>query len=788
VNLIHYATGVKFFYRTKIATMAAVFLLATIVLSSTPAPAIAAVEQTETSETTYQVVEGNSPYILVESTITQSNNKPPKVESYSCTMYRQESYESYESYRSYDYLYSYWVSGYWYWGYYYPGYYQSVYGWRTHYEWVTRYRTVSYLDTCTRTTNYVVGSYEGAIPLEASSVTATVNGRSASITKLKSYETDGIKYRDVRVNSANINYGQTRTIQLSYKLVSGAVRSSSVTRINAAYVGFCPIGYGRTGGKVSLYIPKHFTLGRHSSKWSLTTNLNHSIFTWEDNNNMYSTLGCVSANDLSKSNKITVTAPSGKRVSVYAWPGDQLWAEKVGQYLTDRLDTLETFTGLALTAESSELKIAESGFADLSGNFSGTYDPATGLIQLSEQYDEETTIHELSHVWFSDGMPRWLAEGSAQWVSKRLLEGSQSGPFLPLQKSECVMFDPKKVLPGKAVSLDRFTASSIGTQTDSQVLAAQYALSCGTVALILDTYSASERTAFLTSILKVNSESPWGSDVSDTSTVFRRIADAAAIAYENPNVTNVDAWLRKINMGALVGIEADPVLNDANRVNALKAFGNLAFRLRGLGWSGLDAPFSIRQQFADGDYEVSSKIGEALGILPVSFPFYTPTEIADSAFREQYRSGYSPESVVASIIESGSKLELVGRDWWSNHGFVNAIGAFLLGDPEVLRDEALVAMRDGESRSLADASSAAARSAEWSGFIGALILVLAALALAWVAYRRIRNEPIVPRQMRGISTSLVERTKKYSSRSCDSIKRLKAHVREFPQRLKGKRY
>jgi hypothetical protein len=784
VNLIHYATGVKAFYRTKIAIMAAVFLLATIVLSITPAPANAAVEQTETSETTYEVVEGNSPFVLVKSTITQSNNKPPKVESYSCTMYRQESYESYESYRSYDYLYSYWVSGYWYWGYYYPGYYQSVYGWRTHYEWVTRYRTVSYLDTCTRTTNYVVGSYEGAIPLEASSVTATVNGRSASITKLKSYETDGIKYRDVRVNSANINYGQTRTIQLSYKLASGAVRSSSVTRINAAYVGFCPIGYGRTGGKVSLYIPKHFTLGRHSSKWSLNTNSNHSIFTWEDNNNMYSTLGCVSANDLSKSNKITVTAPSGKRVSIYAWPGDQLWAEKVSQYLTDRLDTLETFTGLALTAESSELKIAESGFADLSGNFSGTYDPATGLIQLSEQYDEETVIHELSHVWFSDGMPRWLAEGSAQWVSKRLLEGSQTGPFLPLQKSECVMFDPKKVLPGKAVSLDRFTASSIGTQTDIQVLAAQYALSCGTVALILDTYSASERTAFFTSILKVNSESPWGSDVSDTSTVLRRIADAAAIAYENPNVTNIDAWLRKINMGALVGIEADPELNDANRVNAIKAFGNLAFRLRGLGWSGLDAPFSIRQQFADGDYDVSSKISEALGILPVSFPFYTPTEIADSAFREQYRSGYSPESVVASIIESGSKLELVGRDWWSNHGFVNAIGAVLLGDPEVLRDEALVAMRDGESKSLADASSAAARSAEWSGFIGALILVLAAVALAWVAYRRIRNEPIVPRQMRGISTSLVERTKKYSSRSRDSIKRLKAHVRKFPQRLK----
>ena len=774
----------KAFYRTKIAIMAAVFLLATIVLSSTPAPANAAVEQTETSETTYEVIEGKSPYILVESTITQSNNKPPKVESYSCTQYRVESYESYESYQSYEYLYSYWVSGYWYWGYYYPGYYEDVYGYRTRYRYVTRYRTVSYLDTCTTTTNYVIGSYEGAIPLEATSITATVNGRSASITKLKSYATNGIKYRDVRINSSNIGYGKTRTIQLSYKLASGAVRSSSVNRINAAYVGFCPIGYGRTGGKVSLYIPKHFSLVSRPSQWALNTSSNHSIFTWEDKNNMYSTLGCVSASDLSKSNKITVTAPSGKRVSIYAWPGDQLWAEKVSRYLTDRLDTLETFTGLSLTAESNELKIVESGFADLGGNFSGVYDSETGLIQLSEQYDEETTIHELSHVWFSDGMPRWLAEGSAQWVSKRLLEGSQTGPFLPLQKSECVLFDPKKVLPGKAVSLDRFTASSIGTPTDSQVLAAQYALSCGTVALILDTYSAPERTAFFTSILKVNSESPWGSDVSDTSTVFRRIADAAAIAYENPNVTNIDAWLRKINMGALVGIEADPELSDANRANAFKAFGNLASRLRGLGWSGLDAPFSIRQQFADGDYDVSSKIGAALGILPVSFPFYTPTEIADSAFREQYRSGYSPESVVAAITESGSKLELVGRDWWSNHGFLNAIGAILLGNPEVLRDEALAAMRNGESKPLVEASSAAARSAEWSGFIGALMLVAAAVALAWVAYRRIRNEPIVPRQMRGFATSLATRVKKHSSRARDSIKRWKAHAQKLLKRLK----
>ena len=303
MNRIHYAIGVKAFYRTKTVIMAAVFLLATIVLSSTPAPANAAVEQTETGETTYQVVEGNSPYVLVKSTISASNNKPPKVESYSCTQYRQEAYNSYESYQSYDYLYSYWVSGYWYWGYYYPGYYQSVYGWKTHWKWVTRYRTVSYLDTCTRTTNYVVGSFEGAIPLEASDITATVNGRSASITKLKSYETDGIKYRNVRVNSASINYGQTRTIQLSYKLASGAVRSSSVTRINAAYVGFCPIGYGQTGGKVSLYIPKHFTLGGRSNQWSLATNSNYSILTLEDNNNMYSTLGCVSANDLSKSKK-----------------------------------------------------------------------------------------------------------------------------------------------------------------------------------------------------------------------------------------------------------------------------------------------------------------------------------------------------------------------------------------------------------------------------------------------------------------------------------------------------
>ena len=719
-----------------------------------PAPVGAATEQSETASTVYRAVLGTNPFVSVTAEITQANNKPPKIEEYMCTQYRRESYQNYESYQRYEVLYSYWVNGYWYRGWYYSGYYKYVYGWKTYWNWVTRFRDVPYLTTCTRTTIYPIRSWQGAIPLEAVNVKATINGQSAPISRLEKYVSDGVSYQDIKVKGSDIQYGQTSRVKVTYELRGSKPRSTQVTRINPAYVGFCPIGYGRTGGSVTVYIPKNFTMASLTKNWQVGNDAQHSILSQQNSNNMYSTLGCVSGLDLTQAKRTNIQAPSGKTVSIYSWPDDELWGTKIQAYLTANLDSLEEFTGLGLTSEAKELRVAESGFADLSGSFSGLYDPATSLIQLSEQFDEETVIHELTHVWFNDEMPRWLAEGLAQWVSKRVLSGAEGGQFDPLPGNECVLFDPKKVLPKKSVTLDGFTKNGLGVATDLEVLSAQYLLSCGTVATFMDQLTPFERARFLKSVLNFDGESPWGEDVdAATSSTIRKLADAVAIARLDPSVATVDDWLKKIEMGKLVGIQEDPLLVDSDRQSAIVAFRQLAASIREFGWDDLDAPFSIRQSFAEGRYEIVGAIDVAIAAISTPVLFFTTEEVRLSGFREQYRTGFSPEMVLQSIQKSGGQLAQVSRDWWPNKTILHRIGAFLLGDPEYLRDQALVALHEGNAKQLEDSASAAERSAVWSGVAGGVTLLLIIAAGAWVAIQKLQKRPIFPSRL----TTMVNR-------------------------------
>ena len=52
-----------------------------------PAPIGAATEQSETASTVYRAVLGTDPVVSVTAEITQTNNKPPKIEEYMCTQY-----------------------------------------------------------------------------------------------------------------------------------------------------------------------------------------------------------------------------------------------------------------------------------------------------------------------------------------------------------------------------------------------------------------------------------------------------------------------------------------------------------------------------------------------------------------------------------------------------------------------------------------------------------------------------------------------------------------------------
>ena len=109
-------------------------ILATLFSLFSAGPTTAIPEQEEKGQTVYEIVDSQTPTVSVTSTIVVSNNKPPKVVSFTCTKYRQESYLSYESYQRYEVVSRYWVNGYYYYGRYYSGYYRDIYGWRTYYD------------------------------------------------------------------------------------------------------------------------------------------------------------------------------------------------------------------------------------------------------------------------------------------------------------------------------------------------------------------------------------------------------------------------------------------------------------------------------------------------------------------------------------------------------------------------------------------------------------------------------------------------------------------------------
>ena len=160
--------------------------------------------------------------------------------------------------------------------------------------------------------------------------------------------------------------------------------------------------------------------------------------------------------------------PSGKDISIMAWPDDPSWMTEVEKFALRHVDALEDITGLSLSDTTEKIEIREVATTEL-GPFSGLYTADTGVISVSEEYDEETVVHELTHVWFNSNLPRWLAEGIAQWVSKRAISGDLDAPFEEFQNQNCYVFDPTPMFKKNPVRLEDFGNSSISTETPVEI-------------------------------------------------------------------------------------------------------------------------------------------------------------------------------------------------------------------------------------------------------------------------------------------------------------------------------
>ena len=729
-------------------------LTAAVVLASFGGamPAVAA-EIEETASTVY-TVDAVANQIQVVVTVKERNNKPPKITQEPCQKYRTEQYSNYESYQSWEYRYSKYHPGYYYWNVYYPGWWEPIYGWVTNWRWVTRTRSVPYWTTCESRTDYYTDSWSGAIPASATSVSASVNGRSASVSKLAAYTSGGEKYRNVVVNSARIWFGESRTSILRFVIPAGQPRSSALTRVNAAYLGFCPIGYGTTGGTVEIQIPKPYTMPDSQANWTVADAGTFTRMTKTSSSNMYQVLPCIQASNLNAYATKRAVSGSGKTIVIEGWPGDSEWLDAVAGFVAEHATPLERLTGLALTSASSDLRAREaSSMLELYGLYSGRYDPKTNTLWVSESYDEETVVHELSHVWFNASMPKWMAEGLASWTSKRLLQsGNTSGPFSALNSSDgCFLFDSVKAFPKLATDLGSW-GDDQGFKTFSPVAeGVRYQLACATVATMLDRLTDEERWRFYRRYASDAGKSAFGSDIEAPSEAngLRTVADFVALATDSASPENIDAWLSDIDDGELVGLAGDQALKSTGRKPALAAFNSLAAAMRTIGWDGTDAPIGVRQHLANGQYDVNEVMATLQALFDQPLTFFTQEEMSASEIRSSVRSvGVGDEAVVANVMrtirESDAALSSVGRDWWTGRTPLDHIGAIVLGDPASLEVDALVALTAGDLAVLSDKSSAASRAAQWAGLTGGLLVLLASSGAIWIIVRRRNGLAIIP--------------------------------------------
>ena len=248
---------------------------------------------------------------------------------------------------------------------------------------------------------------------------ATSSGANLSVTT--SPINDAIQRADIAFPS--LFSGQRRTIVLRYDIIGDAPRTEGLNRANPAYVSFVALAIGDdTLASVRVNVPPGFEVETVGSKIddrpsaSGGTTLTASGF---PTGNGWGVV--VSArNDRALQ---SIDADAGARdVVVRAWPNDTEWQRFVVTGVGQGIPVLEELIGQPWPIKS-QLQITEATSSYLRG-YAGWFSPLDNTIEVGEDLDDETLLHELSHAWFNRGMftDRWINEGFAEEYAAQALK------------------------------------------------------------------------------------------------------------------------------------------------------------------------------------------------------------------------------------------------------------------------------------------------------------------------------------------------------------------------------
>ncbi len=228
----------------------------------------------------------------------------------------------------------------------------------------------------------------------------------------------------------NLRYGRTATIVVRYDLLGDPPRTeTSWVRVNPAYVSFPMIAYADPGAAdVRVEIPDDWT--PEYSGTTLSRKVQNDVVVLEaldvETPDEFYVLFTARQDELLDSTPITV---AGSDFELRAWPGDTRWVQFARRYVDQGLPVLERLTGTPWP-EQNETDVIEASTPYLRG-YAGYYYADTDVIEVTEDLDGHTMLHELSHAWFNDTYlsDRWLSEGLADEIGSRAV--AELGDELP---------------------------------------------------------------------------------------------------------------------------------------------------------------------------------------------------------------------------------------------------------------------------------------------------------------------------------------------------------------------
>ncbi len=275
---------------------------------------------------------------------------------------------------------------------------------------------------------YFYNELRFAIHAEATAVRATSGGRRLTATAIDRERDQVLIVRLAR----DLNYQQTQRVLITFDLPGGAPRSDSRIRVGEAFSSFYAWALGDAGrSSVTIVIPAGFdedVIGSPMTRTADGKTIRLTATAIAEPDTWYVTVDAERPASLTSD---PIVIPGGGRLTVRAWPEDTEWRTKVHDIVEKGLPLLQENIGLDWPV-TGDLGVYEVHTPLLEG-YGGVYYTDTDRIEIGEDLDDLTILHEASHAWFNGDLfaGRWIAEGLADEYAALVLRELGLGRPVP---------------------------------------------------------------------------------------------------------------------------------------------------------------------------------------------------------------------------------------------------------------------------------------------------------------------------------------------------------------------